>query len=61
MSAHPIPAYVPMPLDNFLVDEEFDMFDITPSYQERIARKPKLISHNRWLDQLDLFDEEEYS
>jgi len=57
MPAHPIPAYTPVPFDNFFVDDEFDMFDIATPYNRRAdIKKPKLLCDEAFFD--DLNDDE---
>jgi len=57
MPAHPMPTYIPVSIDNCLVDEEFDMFDISAPYnQKRNIGRPALVCKDAtdW----DEFDEE---
>ena len=54
MPAHPIPVYIPVSIDSCLVDEEFDIFDITPPRKQRHDIGPlTLVCDNSWDDRDD--------
>ena len=52
MRAHPSPSLPPRPLEDFLIDEEFDIMDMPPAYNRTppVRRLVLVCGHEDWDD-----------